>query len=627
MRKFILIDNSITDTSGHYYQYAVHCLRAAEEAGYTPILATNIKYRDLKSLPWKIVPAYKYGFWSISDKRVTTVVKLYHGMLRRLLPLKYSAIFSWIGFSWFTRHQFSDYMRARIPTEESMKVPVMWLFLSSLLVPIFLAALRIRSNLRDFKKSLFYSILYSKPIDPVTGTPFESERSESFCEDTKNLFRHISLDDGDIVFIPTVGTVEMLGLLEYFRKDRGSKNASWHLLFRRNIYNSRENEYWKEDEKLRPLRGALFHFIQSLEGQKAYFYTDSDELTTQYNRLAAAKFRTLPIPHTRPPHATESNNGPLLITYIGNARTEKGYHHLPHIVDDLWSEYVKTGKVRFAFQSDLNISGGEPKVVVALSQLEHFPKDKVQLIYNPLSPEEYEKLLLSSNIVLLPYEPDHYYARSSGILAESLAVGIPVIVPAGTWMAGQFIREIYRYHSTLHQRLKIIESYHDSDLPLHVRGHPETEALINGEITFGGESTKVYCWLRRPSAATHILISLDIEARSRTGVTIDVAQLKYDRTQLKYNTSLVEKVDSEIASSVFIPLERDADILYIAFKNPYGNDAVHASKINVTYLSTDQVGKCPLSAVGIAYNNPDEISDLLREIIDNYHHYRETALK
>jgi hypothetical protein len=428
--------------------------------------------------------------------------------------------------------------------------------------------------------------------------------------------------------MPSVGTVEMLGLLDYFRKDRGSKNASWHLVFRRNIYNARENEYWKGDEKLRPLRNALFHFIQSLEGQKVYFYTDSDELTAQYNRLAATKFRTLPIPHTRPPHSIESNNNkPLLLTYIGNARTEKGYHHLPRIVDDLWSDYVKTGKIHFAFQSDLNIPGGEPRVIVALSQLEHFPKDKVRLLRNPLSLEEYEKLLLSSSIVLLPYEPDHYYARSSGILAECLAAGIPVIVPAGTWMARQFVREIYRYHSTLHQRLKIIESYRDSDLTFHVHGHPESEALVNGELTFGGESSKVYFWLRRPSTATHVLISFDIEARPRTGVMVDIAQLKYDHTQLKYNGIFVEKVDSETASSMFIPLKRDADLLYIAIKNPYGNDAIHASKISVTYMSSDQVGKCPLSAVGITYNNPDEISILLREIIDNYNHYRETALK
>ena len=64
MSKFILIDNSIEDTSGHHYQYAMYCLKAAKELGYEPILATNKKNIDAHNLSWKTFPVYSGTFWN-----------------------------------------------------------------------------------------------------------------------------------------------------------------------------------------------------------------------------------------------------------------------------------------------------------------------------------------------------------------------------------------------------------------------------------------------------------------------------------------------------------------------------------------------------------------------------------
>ena len=40
-------------------------------------------------------------------------------------------------------------------------------------------------------------------------------------------------------------------------------------------------------------------------------------------------------------------------------------------------------------------------------------------------------------VVIVPYQRLYYYAQTSGILAEALGAGIPVVVPEGTWMAAE----------------------------------------------------------------------------------------------------------------------------------------------------------------------------------------------
>ena len=39
MSKFVLIDHSLKQIGGHHYEYAIHILTAAHEAGYEPVLA------------------------------------------------------------------------------------------------------------------------------------------------------------------------------------------------------------------------------------------------------------------------------------------------------------------------------------------------------------------------------------------------------------------------------------------------------------------------------------------------------------------------------------------------------------------------------------------------------------
>ena len=61
MSKFILIDHSLDKIGGHYFEYALHVLKAAERAGFEVVLATNRRFRGSEKLPrhWTVCPLYE----------------------------------------------------------------------------------------------------------------------------------------------------------------------------------------------------------------------------------------------------------------------------------------------------------------------------------------------------------------------------------------------------------------------------------------------------------------------------------------------------------------------------------------------------------------------------------------
>jgi len=58
-----------------------------------------------------------------------------------------------------------------------------------------------------------------------------------------------------------------------------------------------------------------------------------------------------------------------------------------------------------------------------------------------LKREEYVAQLAKSDIILLPYDPVAYYARTSGLFVEAICAGKVVFTREGSWLA----HELHRY--------------------------------------------------------------------------------------------------------------------------------------------------------------------------------------
>jgi glycosyltransferase involved in cell wall biosynthesis len=145
----------------------------------------------------------------------------------------------------------------------------------------------------------------------------------------------------------------------------------------------------------------------------------------------------LPIPHglTALPPPRSTSRHPLTIGYLGGARGDKGFHLLPDLVDQLVGDGLVPGRARFLVQATFGLSREEGLMEAARRRLARHSRECVTLIETPPDSEGFERALLATDLLLLPYDQEVYRRRSSGLLVRAMALGIPTVVSDGTWLA------------------------------------------------------------------------------------------------------------------------------------------------------------------------------------------------
>lgn len=174
--------------------------------------------------------------------------------------------------------------------------------------------------------------------------------------------------------------------------------------------------------------------------QSLRFYADTSHLCSQYEALSGGvPVALMPIPHGLSGAISESptaaRHRPMTATYLGNARTEKGFHYLPEAVDALRSSHIEAGRLRFVIQANANLSLEDDIIARGRRRLRRYASEQVELIDSALDVPGFHERLFEADIILLPYQAEHYRKRSSGILVQALVAGRPVVVPSGTWLS------------------------------------------------------------------------------------------------------------------------------------------------------------------------------------------------
>ena len=174
-------------------------------------------------------------------------------------------------------------------------------------------------------------------------------------------------------------------------------------------------------------------------GVSKYFrlIVDSDLLQEEYSLITDIPVQLVPIPHTMYQNVfsnddIEKKSQNKLLTYLGNARSTKGFQYLPYLIEKIQNE-LKLGEWEAEFQANVMFLR-DRESVISVSLMRNLP---VKLLEKELSLREYESLLKRSSLVLIPYQLLYYYSQTSGVFCEALGAGKPVVVPRGTWMANQ----------------------------------------------------------------------------------------------------------------------------------------------------------------------------------------------
>ncbi len=273
---------------------------------------------------------------------------------------------------------------------------------------------------------------------------------------------------GDHVLMGTAHAREILAVQLIGKRLGESRMPEFHLEFRHPLFHSEPTlDELANSSNIKMQRAFLSLYEEHGPSPHIYFYTDTKELSHDYELLCSLPFGVLPIPFRSEliRERAPSRQGPLQLAYLGEARDEKGFPWLPELIDDLMDDYVRPGKVRFLLQANVSAPQYNPRSMRMLEKLQQHASSQVQLfgLNAPLSPEEYYSLVSGADAVLLPYDRDRYRACSSGTLAEAISGGRPAVVPANSWMSSQLppgVGETFHdYESFVDAVKRIIDNY------------------------------------------------------------------------------------------------------------------------------------------------------------------------
>lgn len=351
-RRFLLLDHSIEDPTGHYLEYAIRVLRAAKLAGFETILGVNKRAGEIVCPEADAIDkAFSRTFW---ENQAPNYGKLTFGLFRNDCPIAGDSNFSF---------QYANELRA--------------------------------------------------------------------------FFLRAGATADDLVFVPTLGGTELVGIALYSGFE-DAQDIKWHLLFRRDLPTPRSLVDARVHLSLRRVRADFAEAGKRFKKGNIFFYTDTEELTARYNKLGFGTFTTLPIPIDKTLNIKKQKHqppSPFVVSYLGDAREEKGFYLLPEVISTLRSAGFGEQRVRFRIQANLPLCGGTSSAVRAKAELTGYRHAGVEIIEGPFDSDTYHQLISTSDVILVPYCSRSYAARSSGIFAEALAAGVPTVYPEGSWMA------------------------------------------------------------------------------------------------------------------------------------------------------------------------------------------------
>lgn len=434
--------------------------------------------------------------------------------------------------------------------------------------------------------------------------------ARAFASDCRALFKQVGLRAGDQVFLATASELDLTGLGDYLREAAIDPGIDWHVQFHFGIFQGRDPDYDAQAGAEGALREIFRAALAGLGGVRLYCYCTTEALSAQYRRLAVAPFQTLPYPvnsELRAASSLAASVEPVRIACLGHSRREKGFSALNGIIERLWGAYLRDGHAQLLVQT----SRHQPRHALAAcvaAQGPHGTTPPLEFAPFPLDLAGYTALVRSSDIGLLLYDSARYYARCSGVLLELLCAGVPVIVPAGCWLAEQIAEANQSYLEGL---------VHNAQRVLQRPGEMST-------LRFGRDPTALEC--RVAAGCTLLLVRFRVTDGAGPGryLRMELSQRDEHGAALPPDplASTVVGTDAERPVCAGFALDPRARGLALQLRNAWHEEPTTLGQIEFYIHGGEPL---PLAAVGLTVHQDAQASAALGELLQHYTHYRRGA--
>ncbi len=580
--------------------YAISLLDAAKAEGLGTALVAGVAFHPTGQIGHELVRAYRHDFFGNRNRHVTQYLG---GLLNTLLPMAGAARRAKAATAVAARIAVAGLLWGPLRSDRTVHagcqgggaLPPQIAVHSSALLPGYGPLSSRGLELREIDECSD-NARYGRPRIRMVSRR-SRDTSTEFGKDTIQWLQKLRPGEHDLILFPTISFQDCAGLERALRNSPKFQGAKWCLLFRRNLFPGDRATYDKAAV-------AQFAPLFSRLAEQATFFTDSDELSVQYRFAFGGEFHTLPIPHTKGRLRRSEFRLPLCLSYVGDARTEKGFQLLPRVVDDCAADRALKDSVHFAIQANYNVPQGEPHCVLCCKfrYLQTAGGVRVELMDRALAAEQYDRLVERSDIGLLLYLRENYYARTSGVLLEYLSAGIPVIVPANTWLSTQFARSTADYQKRIVRQMKVLA---EEAAAIEATGR-DLAVEFEANAIDGG------------------FLSIDVEGGDEGRYSLESRMITYDQSRRRRSARifLYRPPGLDCGSRLVRLPERVTRVLLRISASATGPSRL---RIRARLLQAEG-SPPPVGVIGLIYDSETDIVRCIREMVSHYSHYKASAL-
>lgn len=264
----------------------------------------------------------------------------------------------------------------------------------------------------------------------ITNTCFIDLKSngKTFSTDLERLNNSYNFTNKDLVVVLTSYWNEILGTKLFVSKSEQT-SPSFVLWIHQLFPPERDFKDTLKPEYIKNIYSKWKDVISNLHLNMKLAVPPVKTLQEDLNELSNTEILSLPFPYEyRENQSKSTKDNCKSIAFLGDGRYEKGLIYL--IKDALLRKdqkyYIQNLNPRGYSEEEKNYFESSMKTLSGYPNL---------TIYNkPFFPNTFVQMLSKYDLIVLPYLPESYDKRGSGIYVQAAQHGIPCVVTGGTWM-------------------------------------------------------------------------------------------------------------------------------------------------------------------------------------------------